>query len=93
MKSLFESGNLGYNGGTILGRNLLTTDMLEYVKSETVESKDAAAIKRESIVSPSVLLGWQVQYLNFCVYIYYRLAFYGQKYHPFLPRLLIYCNK
>ena len=59
-KSIFETANFGYNGGTILGRNLLSSDMLEYVKSETVESKDAAAIKEESIANPSVLLGWQV---------------------------------
>mmetsp|Transcript_28416 Transcript_28416/g.39089 ORF Transcript_28416/g.39089 Transcript_28416/m.39089 type:complete len:564 (+) Transcript_28416:33-1724(+) len=60
-KSLFDQSNYGYNGGTILGRNLLSAGMLDYVKNETIDSKQAQIIKKESITNPNVLLGWQIK--------------------------------
>jgi len=57
---VFDQSNYGYNGGTILGRNLLSAGMLDYVKNETVDSKQAQIIKKESVNNPNILLGWQV---------------------------------
>mmetsp|Transcript_2451 Transcript_2451/g.3768 ORF Transcript_2451/g.3768 Transcript_2451/m.3768 type:complete len:109 (-) Transcript_2451:206-532(-) len=35
--------------------------MLDYVKNETIDSKQAQIIKKESITNPNVLLGWQIK--------------------------------
>mmetsp|Transcript_23904 Transcript_23904/g.54059 ORF Transcript_23904/g.54059 Transcript_23904/m.54059 type:complete len:485 (+) Transcript_23904:166-1620(+) len=52
--------SMGYTGGSIAGRNLLSTVMLEYYEAENISGTEAAALKAEAVADPTVLLGWQI---------------------------------
>lgn len=59
-KSIFDPNTLAINAGTIAGRNLLSGNMLDYIKEECVDAKIAQEIKDASVDQPHILLGWQV---------------------------------
>lgn len=68
-KSVFDTSGMGFNGGAIAGRNMLSGSMLEYIREECVDSATADAVKAESVHNPSILLGWQV-----CMILFSRLV-------------------
>lgn len=59
-KSIFDTSQLAINAGNIAGRNLLSGNMCEYIKEESVDGTAAEQLKEASIVDPHVLLGWQI---------------------------------
>jgi len=59
-KSFLASATMGYTGGSIAGRNLLSGTMLEFYEMENVSQEDADRLKGESADDPTVLLGWQI---------------------------------
>lgn len=59
-KSFFDTSQLAMNEGTVVGRNLLSSEMLEFVKELSVDNQSAEAIRQASVEDPNILLGWQV---------------------------------
>lgn len=59
-KSLLDVNELPMSGGNITGRNLLSGNMLDYIKDECVDNKEAMQLKKDSVDNPLCLLGWQV---------------------------------
>ena len=61
-KSIFDQSKMGYSGGDVAGRNLLSGDMLDYIPEENVDNPTADGLKTASTEDPTVLLGWQVSH-------------------------------
>ncbi len=62
-KSIFDTSQHAMNAGNIVGRNMLSGNMLEYIRDECVDGKTANGLKDASGDNPHVLLGWQVSIL------------------------------
>jgi len=63
-KSIFDTSQFAMTAGNIAGRNLLTADMLEYIREECVDTIIAEDIRTASIQNPQILLGWQIAITN-----------------------------
>lgn len=59
-KSIFDTSQLAINAGNIAGRNLLSGNMCDYIKEESVDGTAAEQLKEASTVDPHILLGWQI---------------------------------
>lgn len=59
-KSFFDGSQLGYSGGTIVGRNLLSGNMLDFIKEESLDHAAANHVIEESNSNPGILLGFQI---------------------------------
>ncbi len=59
-KSIFDTSQMAMNAGNIAGRNLLSGNMLEFIKEDSLEGTAAEALKEESVNNPHAILGWQV---------------------------------
>lgn len=59
-KSMFDTSQMAMNEGTVAGRNMLTEDMLAFMKEESVDNHEAETLKVASVENPTLLLGWQV---------------------------------
>lgn len=75
-KALLNNSQLGYNGGSIQGRNLLSGDMLDYLPEENIDSVTADALKISSQGDPCVLLGWQVRNISLFQLSFYKIIYY-----------------
>lgn len=58
-KSFFDGSQLG-SEGSIAGRNLLSSDMLTFVKEESLDNQSADTLRVSAVDNPALLLGWQI---------------------------------
>eukprot|EP01039_Chlorochromonas_danica_P001319 gene1319-1441_t len=63
-KSIFDTSQMAMNEGTVAGRNMLTEDMLAFMKEESVDNHEAETLKVASVENPTVLLGWQISMVD-----------------------------